>query len=89
MKKCQQYVFKLTSGQLDDAPLGERLQAQLHLLVCSRCRAFTRNNAALDGIFQHWREQLQTPDMRQPATPHAPGDSTSGTPPPTAPDNPA
>lgn len=88
MKKCQQYVFKLTSGQLEEATYGERLQTRLHLLICSRCRAFTRNNAALDGIFQNWREQLQTPDM-QPAAPHAPGDSTSGTPPSASPNKPA
>lgn len=79
MKKCQQYVFKLTSGQLEEASYGERLQARLHLLVCSRCRAFTRNNTALDGIFQNWRDQLQTPDMPPATVPQAPGEAGNNT----------
>ena len=79
MKKCQQYVSKLTSDQLENAPYGERLQARLHLLVCSRCRAFTRNNAALGDIFQNWREQLQTPDMPTTTVPPAPGEAGNST----------
>ena len=69
MMKCRQYLFKLTSGQLDEATPGERMQARLHLLICSRCRGFTRNDAALDAILRGWREQMQTPET-QPPTPH-------------------
>jgi len=65
--KCKQYLFKLTSGQLQDASRSERVQAALHLLVCSRCRAFTRNDAALSRIVHAWCAQLQSPE--EPSSP--------------------
>lgn len=61
--KCKEYVFKLTSGQLDDAPVGERMQANLHRMVCKYCRAFTRNDAKLDAVLEGYREQVvKNPD---------------------------
>lgn len=59
--KCRDYIFKLTSGQLEDAPLSLRLDARLHLLACSRCRAFTSNNKKLDRILTAYRQELQSP----------------------------
>jgi hypothetical protein len=58
MIKCQQYIFQLTSGQLDEAgPLGQ-LQAFQHRLICRHCRAFTRNNRQVDDILRHYREDI-------------------------------
>lgn len=59
--KCKEYVFKLTSGQLDDAPLDERLQAKLHVAICKYCRAFTRNDAKLDAILAGYKDHLTQP----------------------------
>lgn len=63
MMTCQDYIFKLTSGQLEEAGTVERLWAVQHRLMCSRCRAFTRNDQRLDDIMQAYKEQLsKTPD---------------------------
>lgn len=56
--KCKDYIFKLTSGQLDDAPADQRLQAKFHLMICKYCRAFTRNDAKLDTVLAGYREQV-------------------------------
>lgn len=56
---CQQYLFKLTSGQLQDAPASERMQAALHCLVCRQCRDFARNDAALGQMLHAWRDHLR------------------------------
>lgn len=56
--KCKEYVFKLTSGQLDDAPANERLQAKFHLMICKYCRAFTRNDAKLGTVLEGFKNHL-------------------------------
>lgn len=62
MMTCQEYVFKLTSGQLEEASLPERLRATSHRLICPYCRAFTKNDARLDGILQDYKDRvLHTP----------------------------
>ena len=60
--KCKEYVFKLTSGQLDDAPLDERLQAKLHVTMCKYCRAFTRNDRKLDAVLVGFKAHLIKPE---------------------------
>lgn len=60
--KCKEYVFKLTSGQLDDAPLEERLQAKLHRMMCKRCRAFTHNDQKLDAVLADYKAHLARSD---------------------------
>lgn len=62
MMNCKQYVFKLTSGQLDEAGGLERLGAAQHRLFCRRCRAFTRNDQQLSGILADWRAHLSEPE---------------------------
>ncbi len=59
---CQDYIFKLSSGQLDEAGRLDSLRASHHRLVCRRCRAFTRNNARLDDILADYKEKLTKPD---------------------------
>jgi anti-sigma factor ChrR (cupin superfamily) len=56
--KCQEYIFKLTSGQLDEADVATRLQAAQHRLTCRHCRAFTRNDARLDQILADYQAHL-------------------------------
>jgi len=63
MMKCKEYVFKLTSGQLKEAPLSERLWATQHRLVCRHCRAFTRNDERISAILQNYKAQLTSPDQ--------------------------
>jgi hypothetical protein len=61
MMSCQHYVFLLSSGQLDEADTGTRWQAGLHRLMCRHCRAFTRNDQALDAILKAARERAMAP----------------------------
>lgn len=56
--KCKEYVFKLTSGQLDDASVGDRLQARLHLVTCKACRAFTQNDQTLDAVLADYKKHV-------------------------------
>ena len=60
--KCREYIFKLTSGQLRDAPLALRTEVAMHRMICKYCRTFTRNDATLDGVLAGYREALQRPD---------------------------
>lgn len=57
---CRDYVFLLTSGQLDEARWDLKLRATHHRLVCRRCRAFTHNDAALDRIFDEHKARTET-----------------------------
>lgn len=56
---CRDYVFKLSSGQLQDAGWLERLQAGQHRLICRHCRAFTRNDERLSELLVRYREGLE------------------------------
>ena len=62
MMNCRDYIFKLTSGQLSQAGSMERFWAVQHRWICTRCRAFTRNNQQLDTIVSSYREHLARPD---------------------------
>jgi hypothetical protein len=62
MMKCREYIFQLTSGQLQDAPKALRLEAAMHRMMCKYCRTFTRNDATLDRMLAGYRESLQQPD---------------------------
>lgn len=57
---CKDYIFQLTSGQSAQARGWMRARGTYHRLICTRCRAFTRNDAALDRLLAHYRAQLQT-----------------------------
>lgn len=59
--KCRQYIFKLSSGQLDEAGLAERLEATRHRWSCRHCRAFTRNDAQLNRILADYQAYITTP----------------------------
>jgi hypothetical protein len=62
MMKCKEYIFKLTSGQLQEAALGERLWAAQHRMVCTNCRAFTRNDRRVSTILQGYKKHVISPD---------------------------
>ena len=49
MMTCKQVSTLLSSGQLADAPLTERLAVRMHLAMCRHCTAFTRLLEALAG----------------------------------------
>ena len=68
--KCKEYIYRLTSGQLAQAGLVEKLWAAQHRMICKRCTAFTRNDARLSDIVQGYREHLAQPD---PASDGEPG----------------
>jgi hypothetical protein len=63
MMTCQTYIFKLTSGQLDEAGWVERLGAAQHRLVCRHCRAFTKNDEALQVLLRRYREDVAAVDQ--------------------------
>lgn len=62
MIKCKEYIFQLSSGQLEQAGLVQRFWATQHRMICKRCTAFTRNDARLDAIMQGYRDHLARPD---------------------------
>lgn len=66
---CRDYIFLLTSGQLEDASVPLRLRAATHRLMCRHCRAFSANDAQLDQIMAQHKarlEALQPDASRQP-----------------------
>ena len=67
--KCREFVFLQSSGQLTDAAgadPGTRARARLHRWMCSACRAFARNDEALDQVLDGWRGRLQPPEPPKP-----------------------
>lgn len=60
MMKCQDYIYRLSSGQLAHAGPMTRFWAAQHRLMCRRCRAFTANDLRLDAVLQAYREHLRT-----------------------------
>ena len=58
MMTCRDYIFRLTSDQLDDAGLTVQAQARLHRLMCQRCRRFTRNDEQLKAALEAQRLRL-------------------------------
>jgi hypothetical protein len=67
MMNCKTYVFKLSSGQLETASLGERLWAAQHRMMCSKCRAFTANDEQLSAVMaQHKAKLLNGPPPEEP-----------------------
>lgn len=66
MMNCRDYIFKLTSGQLNQAGSLERFWAAQHRWICTRCRAFSRNDQQLDAILDGYREHLTRPEGAPP-----------------------
>lgn len=58
MMNCRDYIFQLTSGQLNQAGSLDRFWAAQHRLICRRCRAFSRNDQQLDAILDSYRAHL-------------------------------
>ncbi len=56
MMRCREYIFLLTSDQLQEAGTALALQARLHQLVCRHCRAFTRNDQQLLAALAQQRQ---------------------------------
>ena len=60
MMRCREYIFLLTSDQLEGAGTSMVLQARLHRLMCRHCRAFTRNDQRLlAALAQQHQNDLQ------------------------------
>jgi len=77
MMQCRDYVFQLTSGQLDEASAGTRLEARVHRWICVRCRAFTHNDAVLTQVLASRRERLTGTPLASPdGGPQAPSSSS-------------
>ncbi len=62
MMKCREYISLLTSGQLQEAPAGVRMEAGMHRLMCRYCRTFARNDARLDDLLEEYRKALKRED---------------------------
>lgn len=54
--KCRDYIFLLTSDQLQQSGKALTLQAGLHRLMCRHCRAFTHNDRQLLATLARQRE---------------------------------
>ena len=61
MMKCREYIFLLTSGQLEQAGKMMRAEAFMHKSMCRRCRSFSKNNNRLDKLLDESREELTRP----------------------------
>ena len=60
MMKCREYIFLLTSEQLEQARASMTLAAQWHRLMCRHCRAFTHNDQRLlDALARQQAAELQ------------------------------
>lgn len=59
MMTCQEYIFQLTSGRLEEAGPKDRFWAAQHRLMCRRCRAFTHNDALLDEVLKGYQSHVQ------------------------------
>ena len=59
--KCRDYIFQLTSGQMEEAGTAGKIAAWQHRMICFRCRAFTRNDQALQDMLKGYSEHRQTP----------------------------
>lgn len=64
---CRDYIFKLTSGQLSQAGSVERFRAAQHRWICTRCRAFTRNDQQLNTILDGYKEHITRQDGAPPS----------------------
>lgn len=62
MLTCQEYIFKLTSGQLKDATRLEKLGALQHRLICRNCRNFTANDHVLSDVLHHYKQHVTSAD---------------------------
>lgn len=62
MMKCREYIFLISSGKIDGASVGVRLDAGMHRLICKYCRGFSRNNKQLDKMLTAYREELKKPE---------------------------
>lgn len=58
MMKCREFIFLLTSGQLQQAGFAVRTDARVHRLLCKRCNTFFRNNQQLDQWLTDSRQEL-------------------------------
>ncbi|TCP13340.1 hypothetical protein EV697_102221 [Bisgaardia hudsonensis] len=50
MLKCKQVAQLVSLEKEKPLVLSQKLQIKLHLMMCSRCRAFNKNNQQLDNI---------------------------------------
>ena len=75
MMNCETYVFKLSSGQLEEASLSERLWATQHRLMCGKCRAFTANDRLLTDVMARHKTDLQAPEPPMSDATASPGGS--------------
>ncbi|MBT3587130.1 MAG: glycine dehydrogenase [Flavobacteriaceae bacterium] len=50
--KCEEAVHVCDKSQYKEASFWERLKLNIHLLYCSVCRAYTKNNIKLSNVFK-------------------------------------
>ena len=60
MMKCREFIFLLTSGQLNQAGFAVRADARVHRLMCKRCNTFYRNNQQLDQWLVASKQELRS-----------------------------
>ncbi len=65
MMTCKEYIFKLTSGQLEQAGTVERLWAAQHRLMCRPCKAFTANDERLSHVLSGYQQHMTTKNDEQ------------------------
>ena len=50
--KCEEAVHVCDKSQYKEASFWERLKLNIHLIYCSACRAYTKNNIKLSNVFK-------------------------------------
>jgi hypothetical protein len=50
--KCEEASHVCDKSQYKEASFWERLKLNIHLIYCSACRAYTKNNIKLSNVFK-------------------------------------
>jgi len=57
---CEEANHTCDKSQYNDATLIEKIKLNIHLIFCSACRKYTRNNTKLTKLFKNKPIELDT-----------------------------
>ena len=64
MLTCKNITFKLSESLDIKLPFGERVLINMHLLMCTRCKKFSRQIKIMHNITQYYVSQIENSDKR-------------------------
>ncbi|MFD0966651.1 zf-HC2 domain-containing protein [Seminibacterium arietis] len=57
MLKCNRITRLVSQQQEQSLPFSQLIQVKMHLAICSRCRAFDKNNQKLTALMKKFSEK--------------------------------